>query len=95
LRLKAHLDSASADGRLRDWLGQALRPVDELSPPRDGPRSAWGPIDIVLTTRATFGTLMSLAVYDEYLFPHGFRLARDAVVHECRAILLDSWIHRR
>lgn len=76
-----------------DLLGRVLQPLDELSI-QERATLGWGPIDIVITTRATFGMLMSLAIYDDFLFPGGIRPSRDAVVHECTALVLDGWMHR-
>jgi AcrR family transcriptional regulator len=97
--LQAYLSTAGAvsdrpSGGPRDLLGQALRPLDELSA-RERSILGFGPIDIVVTTRATFGMLLSLAIYDEFLFPGGVRPDRDAVVRECTSIVLDGWTHRR
>lgn len=90
--LQAYLGSA-ADGTNRDLLGRALQPLDDLSV-QERVSLGWGPIDIVVTTRATFGMLMSLAVYDDFLFPADARPSRDAVVEECTALVLDGWMHR-
>lgn len=93
--LRTYLGSAnerSADSS-RDLLGRVLQPLDELST-QERAALGWGPIDIVVTTRATFGMLMSLAIYDDFLFPGGIRPARDAVVKECTALVLDGWMHR-
>jgi hypothetical protein len=48
-----------------------------------------------VTIRATFGMLMSLAVYGDFLFPAGARPSRDDIVDECLALLFEGWSHRQ
>ena len=90
--VRTYLASADTANGRPDLLGQALTPLDDLSM-RERLILEWGPIDIVVTIRATFGMLLSLAVYGEFLFP-GDKPSRDDIVKECTAIILDGWVHR-
>lgn len=54
----------------------------------------FGPINIIVTIRATFGMLLSLAVYGDFLFPPGSRPSRDDIIHKCTALVIDGWAHR-
>ncbi|RHW28114.1 TetR/AcrR family transcriptional regulator [Nocardioides immobilis] len=98
--LAAYLAAASFDtgtegeySRSRDLLGTALQPLDELSR-REQPIAGFGPINIVVTIRATFGMLLSLAVYGDLLFPSTGRPSRQEIVDECLALVFDGWDHR-
>jgi AcrR family transcriptional regulator len=90
--LRAYLAAADPRTGPHDLLGRALQPLDDLST-RERSILQGGPIDIVVTTRATFGMLMSLAVYGDLLFSERFP-TRDEIIEECTAIVLDGWTHR-
>jgi AcrR family transcriptional regulator len=90
--LRAYLAPADPRSGPQDLLGRALEPLDDLST-RERSVLQGGPIDIVVTTRATFGMLLSLAVYGDLLFSER-RPTRDEIVQECTAIVLDGWTHR-
>jgi AcrR family transcriptional regulator len=99
--LQAYLSAAAfdadADGfanQPHDLLGRVLEPLDELSH-REQPIAGFGPIDIVVTIRATFGMLLSLAVYGDFLFPATKRPTREEIIEECLALVFDGWNHRR
>jgi AcrR family transcriptional regulator len=94
--LQAYLAAASFDagaGREHDLVGRALERLDELSA-RELTIAGLGRINILVTIRAMFGMLMSLAVYRDVLFPAGSAPTRQEVIDECLTLLFDGWAHR-
>lgn len=94
--LSAAVFDAGTDGfsnQANDLLGRVLEPLDELSV-REQVNAGFGPINIVVTNRATFGMLMSLALYGDFLFPATARPSREDIIEECLALVFDGWNHR-
>lgn len=98
--MQAYLAAAAFDShsegftnQSHDLLGQVLQPLDELSA-RERVIAGFGEMNITVTIRATFGMLLSLAVYGDYLFPATDRPSREDIITECLTLVFDGWDHR-
>lgn len=98
--MQAYLAAAAFDARsdgftkqTHDLLGRVLEPLDELSE-RERVIAGFGEMNIMVTIRATFGMLLSLAVYGDYLFPATAKPTREDIITECLTLVFDGWDHR-